>query len=104
MNYWGAIYKFAWGVLVALVIFGVICLFMPRCQRLRKMQKTKASFEEKNQRLENDARDLQDKQRLFQTETDFVKRVARKTGRVSPDETIYKRITNAPPYTNRYHD
>lgn len=104
MNCWGAIYKFAWGALVVLVIFGVICLFMPRCQRLRKMQETKAFFEEKNRQLENDTKDLKDKQRLFETEPEFVKRVARQTGRVSPDETIYRRITNSTPYTNRYHE
>ncbi len=103
MNYWGAIYKFAWGLLVVLVIFGVICLFMPRCQQLRKMQDTKASFEEKNRKLEKTTEDLKDRQRLFQTDTDFVKRVARETGRVSPDETIYKTVTNAPAYTNRSH-
>jgi cell division protein FtsB len=94
MNYWGTICKLAWGIVVVVIIFGVIGLFMPRCNRLTEMQKKRARFEKENRKLEKNIDNLREKQRLFKTDPEFVKRVARENGRVSPDETVYKEATN----------
>ena len=90
MNYWVIVYRIAWGLLVALFLVGVTCIFLPQCNRLRELQRQRIALQEDNRQTEALARDLREKQEKFDTDTAFVVRTARETGLAMPNETVYK--------------
>ena len=96
MNYWVALYRCAWGLLVILCAIVVACIFLPRCHRLRELQRTKIERQEENRRIEVQARELKSKQDRFHSNPAFVERTAREIGMVKPGETVF-RLTNASP-------
>ncbi|MFC1451868.1 septum formation initiator family protein [Verrucomicrobiota bacterium] len=86
--------RFAWGILVALLVVGIACIFIPKYKRLREYQRTRAELEEQNTRLEQSIRQLVTNQERFESESAFVERTARESGRVKPSEFVF-RYTNA---------
>jgi len=93
MNHWLIIYRLAVGLLVVLFIVGVACVFLPQCNRLRELQRERIALQEDNRRTEALTRELRIKQEKFDTDPAFVVRTARETGRVMPNETVFK-LTN----------
>ncbi|MBM4143717.1 MAG: septum formation initiator family protein [Lentisphaerae bacterium] len=90
MNYWVALYRFALGVLAVLALVGVVFLFLPKCSRLRALQREHMAAQEHNAALEAEIRDLQTRRERFDSEPAFVERTAREAGMLKPDETVYK--------------
>lgn len=90
MNYWLVIYRFAWGVLGVLVTIGLVCIFVPRCNKLRAMQRKRIELQTENRTLEAMTQELRIKQERFSTEPPFVERTAREIGMVKTNETVYK--------------
>ena len=96
MNYWVAIYRFAWVLLGILCAIGLLCVFIPKCRSLRSLHDQNLRVEEGNRRIEERIRTLQVKRQRFASDPSFVERTARETGMVKPDETIFRFVSNAP--------
>jgi len=90
MNYWIALYRFALGLLAILVVVVLVRVFLPKCGRLRELQREKVAVEEENRAMEERTRELRTKRERFNNDPKFVERTARETGMVKPDETVYK--------------
>jgi len=90
LNYWVIIYRFAWGVLLVLVTIGLLGVFMPKCNRLKELQRRKAALLEENRRTDTRTKELRLKEERFASDAKFVERTARETGMVKPDETVFK--------------
>jgi cell division protein FtsB len=94
MNYWVLIYRFAWGILLLLLVLGILFVFLPQCNRLRTLEQKREALETENRELDAMSRNLRDKQQQFDTNPAFVVRTARESGMIMPHETVYK-ITNS---------
>jgi len=93
INYWVVVYRLAWGLLVVLFGVGLVCAFLPKCHRVRELQRRKAVLQQENRRIETVTRDLAMKQERFRTDPAFVERTAREEGMAKPHETVF-RFTN----------
>ncbi len=82
--------KFAWFLLVGLVAAGAACVIVPQCRHLRALQRRREELQEINRKTEELVRELRIRQERFRTEPEFVERTARETGRVKPNEIVYK--------------
>jgi cell division protein FtsB len=96
MNYWVAIYRFAWILMCVLCAVALLCVFVPKCRSLRALHDQNVRVEEENRRIEERIRTLRVKRERFASDPSFVERTARETGMVKPDETIFKFVSNAP--------
>jgi len=96
MNFWVLIYRFALIVVCVLAAIGVICVFLPKCHRFQELQRQKVALTEQNARVEARVRQLESKRERFNSEPEFVERVAREQGMAKPGETIFKftEVTN----------
>ena len=90
MNYWVALYRFALGLLTILVVVVLVRVFLPKCGRLRELQREKVESEEGNRAKELRTKELRTKRERFNRDPKFVERTARETGMVKPNETVYK--------------
>jgi cell division protein FtsB len=90
MNYWVVIYRFAWLTLVILLAIGLTCVFVPKCNQLRQLQKRKAAIERENRETETRTRELRERQERFRNDPAFVERVAHDMGLVRENEVVFK--------------
>jgi cell division protein FtsB len=90
MNFWLLVYRFAWIVVVVLLVIGVICIFLPKCHRFQDLQRQKMALAEANARVEAQIRQIEKRQERFRNDPEFVERVAREQGMAKPGETIFK--------------
>ena len=79
---------------MVLMVIGLICLFLPKCHRIRELQRKKAVLQEENSNLDLAARNLRLKRERFKSDPVFVERVAREAGMVRTDETVFKFTSN----------
>ena len=90
MNYWVVIYRFAWLVLVVLIVIGLVCIFVPKFHQLDELQRTRAELRDDVQRTEERTRDLKIRQERFSSDPAYVERVAKEAGLIKPDEVVFK--------------
>jgi cell division protein FtsB len=90
MSYWVIIYRLALGLLIVLCVTGLTCIFLPRCNSLRELQRKRTALREENHVIAERTRELRVSQERFRTEPAFVERTARETGMIRPDETLFK--------------
>lgn len=90
MNHWVRIYRLALLVLVIVATAVAVLVFMPRFNRLDRMRKTRDGMELECRATEAAIAEIQEKQKKFASEPDFVEYTARKQGLVRPDETVFK--------------
>jgi len=90
MNVWKAIYRISWIVLAVLIVAGIACIFGPKFNHLRKMQKDKNELKKENQRLENEIAELRTKQERFTSDPAFVERTAKEMGMIRTNEIVFK--------------
>jgi cell division protein FtsB len=90
MNHWVSIYRLAWVLAVVLLVIGLIGVFMPKTNRLRELQRTKADLQSQNRTVEVQVKDLKQKQERFDTEAGYLERVAHEQGLVKPNEVVFK--------------
>jgi cell division protein FtsB len=90
MNRWPKIYIVAWSALLALAAIGAAVLFLPRYHRHRMLQAEKSLLQKENLRQEALVRELRENQRRFETDPDFVERMARERGMVKADEKTFR--------------
>jgi cell division protein FtsB len=98
MNYWVVVYRLAWGILVALFVIGLICIFVPRCHHIRELHRTKMELEEQNRRTEARICELKESRERLNSDPSFAERTARRMGMAKNHETVYT-FTNNPPET-----
>ncbi len=90
MNVWVLLYRLAWIAIGVALVIGVVCAFLPQAHSYQELQKRKAALQETNARLEARALQLEDNQRRFRADPEFVERVAREQGMAKPGETIFR--------------
>lgn len=90
MNNWLQIYKWAIRLLIILTITGMVFLFLPKFRNIRELQRRKSTLETENKNIEHQTKELRLMREKFKTDPDFIERVARDSGRVKPDEIIFK--------------
>ena len=90
MKYWNLIGRIAAIVIAVLGLLAVVSFFLPKLREIRQQQRTKAAFEEENNRLKSSVRQLETKRKRFNYDKVFVERTAREIGMVKEDETVYK--------------
>ena len=90
MNVWKTIYRISWTVLAALLLAGVIFIFGPKFNSLRKMQDDKTDLQEQTRRLRSEMDDLRRKQDRFRSDPDFVERTAKEMGMIRTNEIVFK--------------
>jgi len=95
MSIWSNIYKWCFGLVGVIIVIACILLFIPRLRRLGDLQVRKTELETRNAEQAEQIKALQIKQERFNSDPEFVEHTARQTGRIMPDEIVY-RFTNAP--------
>ncbi|MCK5528566.1 MAG: septum formation initiator family protein [Kiritimatiellae bacterium] len=90
MDGFAKFYKWAIGVLVILTITGLAVLFLPKIRNIRELQRRKSALETENKNIEQQTKQLRLKREKFKTDPEFIERVARRSGRVKPNEVIFK--------------
>ncbi len=90
MNPWPRIYRIGWIALIALSAIGAASLFLPRYNRLRKMQREKIELQQEIVRLEARIKELSENQRRFETDPAFLERMARERGLIKPHEKVFR--------------
>ena len=83
-------YKWAIGLLVLLAMIGLFKLFSPKIRNIRELQRQKSALETENTNIEQQTKQLRLKREKFKTDPEFIERVARESGRVKPNEVIFK--------------
>jgi len=89
MNVWKAIYRISWIVLTALILTGMVFIFGPKFNTLRKMQKDKNELKQENQRLETEIMQLRTKQERFTSDPNFVERTAKEMNMIRTNEIVF---------------
>lgn len=89
MSRWQAVYRFAWLILAALFVVGVLAIFVPKCSSLTSLQSVRAGLEQENERIARQTQVLVENQRRFQTDPEFVERIAHESDRIKSNETVF---------------
>ena len=95
MGYLPKVYWYGLVLLGILLVGVVVCVFTPKVESLRAMQRKRAALEAENRGQEDEVRRLQEKQARFLGEEGFVERTAHEAGLVRPDEIVFKFTTGS---------
>jgi len=87
---WTKIYRLSWILLVVILIISIICLYLPKCRQLRRMQKEKSAKIEANRIKQNSITEHKAWQDKFETDPSFVEKTARESGMVKENEYVFK--------------
>lgn len=91
MNVWLVVYRFAAVAFVAVVIVGVVSLFLPKLRANEEYQRKVSALEEANRVKEQDVNALRKQQDRFLTDPVYVEKIAREDlGKAKPGETIFR--------------
>lgn len=90
MNFWAMVYRLAWIIVVICCVIAVICVFVPRAHNYQELQRRRRTLEEDSARIETRIRELNEKQRRFRNDPEYVERIAREQGMAKPGETIFR--------------
>ena len=90
VNFWAILYKAACIAVAVAVAIAIVCIFLPQSHRFKEMEGRKLVLQESNAKLEARLRDLNEDQRKFRTDPEFVERIAREQGMAKPGETIFR--------------
>lgn len=90
MYIWKIIYKFMVVLLIVLLGIGTASIFSPPIKSIRKYHQRRLELQEENRQLEEQIRDLAEKQARFKSDPAFVERTARENGMVKSNEVVYK--------------
>ena len=90
MNYWLIIYRFAWALLGLLLVIGLLCIFVPKCNTLRALQQKRTVLQQENSEIESAVKEMRTMQEEFQSDPEFVERVARESGLIKSNEVVFR--------------
>ena len=76
-------------ILTVLILAGVACIFGPKFNSLRKMQKDKNELKQANHHLESEIASLRNKQERFTSDPNFVERTAKEMGLLRTNEIVF---------------
>lgn len=77
-------------VLAVLFIFGFAILVTPQYQKLSSLERRRDDLRQDRAREEARLQELRVRQQRFQTDPDYVRRVAHEIGMVGPNEMIFR--------------
>ena len=91
MNIWLIIYRVSCVVLIAILIIGIINIFLPKIHQNTAKQNKIMVMEEENRATEDMIKQLRKKQEQFVSDPKYVERIAReKLGKAKQGETIFR--------------
>jgi len=91
-NRWVLLYRIAWGLLFALLLFGIGNVFLPKSQSLRRYNQRRLELDAKNRRLEAENQELAEKLMRFKSEKAFVELTAREAGMIRTNEHTFRNL------------
>jgi len=90
VNYWTMTYRFAWLVLVLLVVIGLACVFIPKFREMNDLRQRRDDLQREGRATEAATRELRVKRERFSSDPRYVERVAKEAGMVKPGEIVFK--------------
>ena len=96
LNQWILLYRIAWGLLIALLLFGIGNVFLPKSQSLRNYNQRRLELDAENKRLEAENQDLAEKLMRFKSEKVFVELTAREAGMIRTNEHTFRNLHSNP--------
>lgn len=91
MNIWVFLYRFAWSVLAAVILAGLVAAFYPKVRQFHELQDRHSEMEEEVRLKEELVKHLRDKQERLLNDPRFVEKIAREElGLARPGETVFK--------------
>jgi len=90
LNRWVVIYRIAWGLFIALLVFAITLVFLPKSQSLRHYHERRLELEDENRRLESAIQELAEKRRRFESDPAFIELTARETGMIKTNEHTFR--------------
>lgn len=95
MSYWSIVYRVACALVAVLLLVAAACIFLPKCTRLRELQRQKEGLETENRGLEQLTYETRQKRDRFATDPKFIERTAREMGMVRTNETVIRLVPGA---------
>jgi len=83
-------------LLIALLLFGIGHVFMPKSQSLRHYNQRRLELDAENKRLEVENQELSEKQMRFKSEKAFVELTAREAGMIKTNEHTFRNLNSRP--------
>ncbi len=91
MNIWLIIYRVSCVVFIAILVIGVVNIFLPKIRQNVEKQNKTTVMEEENRTMEDMIKQLRKKQEQFVSDPKYVERIAReKLGKAKQGETIFR--------------
>lgn len=87
---WKTLHRFSWVSLVLLLLIGALAMFWPQYKRYMDYQKREQALEQTIHAKKVATLKLKNDRERFETDPDFVERMAHELGLAHPDETLYK--------------
>ena len=87
------VYGYGLALLGVLVVGVLLCIFIPKVDRLRVLREKKMALEGENRQMEAAIRELQNRQARFLAESEAVERTAHEANMVRSDEVVFKFAT-----------
>ncbi len=100
MTVWVVIYRITWILVIVVCLVGLVCLFLPQYAEYRELQQRAPKIREEIRLQEARMRRYQLQQEKFNTDPDYVERIARGVGMARSNETILKLRGTLPDITN----
>lgn len=99
MNYLKVIWSWAWAAITLVMLVGLGLIFMPEYQKYHENKENLQKLQDALKAEDALISQLQDDQRRFKTDPDFVEEVAHEKGLAHPGEIIFK-FVDEPAYSD----
>jgi|YNPMSStandDraft_1061717.scaffolds.fasta_scaffold86344_2 cell division protein FtsB len=93
MSLWTLIYRTCWVLLIVMILVGAAMVMIPRWQEMRAYQQRQIELQREIETEEEMIKLLRMKQERFQTDPEFVERLARDLGLVRSNEVLIRVTT-----------
>ncbi len=94
MKLWSTVYRAAIVMALVLMCVVVVCIFTPKWRNLRETHRRTVEAEAENDRIDAEINDHKNRIDRFNSDPEYVRRIARQGGRVENGEVIFK-FTNS---------
>ncbi len=88
-KYWNMILRSAMAIIAGMLLVGALLMFLPKVKQMQAYEETRDTLQQRLDITVAAEKELKEKQRRFQTDPDFVEKVAHEVGYARPNETIF---------------